>query len=167
MGKLNLQVSFRALGQLDQVPYELLLLADPSRELVDAYLKHSEIYVATLQDNIYGVIVLTYVSHESMEIKNLAVRPELHGKGIGSFLINEAIQRCADRNLKSILIGTADSSLRQLALYKRLGFKVIEIRKDFFVDNYSEPIFEDGVQARDMVVLQKDLQTNKYIYSFI
>lgn len=157
MSETNLPVIFRAFGQQDQVPYELLLLADPSKELVDAYLIHSEIYVATIQDDIHGVIVLTSLSSESMEIKNVAVRPESHGKGIGSFLINEAIQIFADRKMRSIYIGTADSSLRQLDLYKRLGFMVREIIKDYFVDNYSEPIFEEGVRARDMVMLVKDL----------
>jgi len=157
MSEINPLITFRALGQNDQVPYELLLLADPSRKLVDEYLNHSEVYLATIHDDILGVIVLTPLSTVTMEIKNVAVRPDSQGQGIGSFLISQAIQICADRKIKSICIGTADSSRRQLALYQRLGFKVSVIWNEFFIENYPEPIFEDGVQAKDMVMLVREI----------
>jgi hypothetical protein len=32
------------------------------------------------------------------------------------------------------------------------------IIKDFFTDNYAEPIVENGLLCRDMVVLKRDLQ---------
>lgn len=157
MNEINPQISFRALGQTDQVPYDLLLLADPSKELIDEYLAHSEVFIATIQVDVLGVIVLTPLSQLVMEIKNLAVRPESQGQGIGSFLINQAIQICADRKFKSICIGTADSSRRQMALYQKLGFMISVILNDFFIENYPVPIFEDGVQARDKVMLVKEV----------
>lgn len=157
MSEINALISFRALGLNDQVPYELLLLADPSQELVEAYLKHSEIYIAAVSRDILGAVVLTPLSDGTIEIKNVSVQPKFQGQGIGSFLISQAIQICMERKLKSIYIGTANSSVRQLALYQKLGFVVCELRKNYFIENYPEAIFEDGVQARDMVVLVRNL----------
>jgi hypothetical protein len=39
----------------------------------------------------------------------------------------------------------------QLAFYQRHGFRVTSIDRDFFIKNYSEPIFEDGIQLFDML----------------
>ncbi|PKL30065.1 MAG: GNAT family N-acetyltransferase, partial [Spirochaetae bacterium HGW-Spirochaetae-10] len=58
---------------------------------------------------------------------------------------------------RSIVIGTGNSSLTQLSLYQKLGFRMDHIIKDFFTDNYSEPIVENGLLCRDMVVLKRDL----------
>ena len=41
----------------------------------------------------------------------------------------------------------------QLAFYQRHGFCVTSIDHDFFVKNYPEPIFEDGIQLVDMLRL--------------
>jgi hypothetical protein len=41
----------------------------------------------------------------------------------------------------------------QLAFYQRQGFRVTSIDSDFFIKNYPEPIFEDGIQLFDMLRL--------------
>lgn len=150
-------LTFKKLSHNDQVPYGLLLLADPSKELVDQYLKKSEIFIATVLEETIGVIVLYPLSNESSEIKNLAVKPEFQGKGVGSFLIDRIVRIAEQKRQKSIFIGTANSSLGQLYLYQKLGFEITEIRKDFFKDNYPEPIYENGLQAKHLVLMKKQL----------
>jgi len=49
------------------------------------------------------------------------------------------------------------SSLGQLKLYRKLGFNLTEIKKNFFLDHYTEPIFENGIQAKDMLILTRSL----------
>lgn len=57
--KVKMQpITFAKLDQSGQIPYELLLLADPSKALIDNYLKQSEIFVAKQTNEIIGVIVL-------------------------------------------------------------------------------------------------------------
>lgn len=56
--------------------------------------------------------------------------------------------------MESIEIGTGNSSIQELALYQKCGFRLKEIIHDYFVDNYDEPIFENSIQCRDMVLLQ-------------
>ena len=40
-----------------------------------------------------------------------------------------------------------------MAFYQRYGFRVTSIDHDFFVKNYPEPIFENGIQLFDMSLI--------------
>lgn len=154
-------MKFEKLVEEEPLPYELLLLADPSKELVDKYLKHSEVFVATQHGETVGIVVLLPITTGEAEIKNIAVKPELQGKGIGSYLIKNVIKVARQKKYRKICIGTANSSIVPLYLYQKLGFEITGIRKSFFIDNYTEPIYEDGLQAKHMIILTQDLEESK------
>ncbi len=154
-------MKFEKLVEEEPLPYELLLLADPSKELVDKYLKHSEVFVATQHGETVGIVVLLPITTGEAEIKNIAVKPELQGKGIGSYLIKNVIKVARQKKFRKICIGTANSSIVPLYLYQKLGFEITGIRKSFFIDNYTEPIYEDGLQAKHMIILTQDLEESK------
>lgn len=151
------RITFEKLGKDDQIPYELLLLADPSKDLINEYLKRSEIYTARQNDETIGVIVLFPLTTETVEIKNVAVKPEFQGQGIGSLLIENAVQVALLNKQRSICIGTANSSVGQLYLYQKLGFEITGIKRHFFTNNYAEPIYENSIQAKHMLVLTRQL----------
>lgn len=156
--EFNLQnVIFIRLEKQDEIPYELLLLADPSKEVVDSYLKKSVVFIAKLNEETIGVVVLFSLDNNDVEIKNIAVKPQFQGKGLGSYLINSVLKNLEVKNYRNIFIGTANSSISQLYLYQKLGFKIVEIWKNFFVDNYVEPIYENGIQAKHMIRLKKEI----------
>ncbi|MCR6640397.1 MAG: GNAT family N-acetyltransferase [Sporocytophaga sp.] len=150
-------LTFKKLDKRDQIPYDLLLLADPSKVLVDGYVMQSEVYIAIQNEETLGVIVLFPLTTKAVEIKNIAVKPAFQGKGIGSYLIENALKVVALNKKESICIGTANSSVGQLYLYQKLGFEITEIKKNFFIDNYPEPIYENGIQAKHMLVLTRQL----------
>lgn len=140
------------------VPYELLLLADPSPKIVNEYLQRGECYTASLSDqSTVGVFVLLKTRPETIEIVNIAVREEEQGKGIGKRMIYEAIEIAKQQGAKTIEIGTGNSSVTQLALYQRCGFRIIGVDLDFFLRHYEEEIFENGIQCRDMIRLRLDI----------
>jgi aminoglycoside 6'-N-acetyltransferase I len=156
--KVKLQhITFAKLERNEKPPYELLLLADPSKDMVDEYLKQSEIFTAKYIGEIIGVIVLFPLTAETVEIKNISVSPAFQGQGIGSYLIENAVQTALFNSKKSICIGTANSSTGQLRLYQQLGFEITTIKRNFFTDNYPEPIYENGIQAKHMLVLTRRL----------
>lgn len=157
----NQNITFDKLNKNDRIPYELLLLADPSKDLVDEYIKQSEVFTARQIDEIIGVIVLFPLTTEAVEIKNIAVKPEFQGQGIGSYLIKKAVQLALLNGQKNICIGTANSSVGQLYLYQKLGFEITDIKRNFFTDNYDEPIYENGVQAKHMLVLTRQLNDER------
>lgn len=149
---------FKELKEIGPSCFELLLLADPSKKLIDAYLQHSRVFVACRNEEMDGIIVLCKLNNDTVEIKNVAVKPELQGKGIGSFLINNAIAFAENEKYKSICIGTANSSTGQLYLYQKLGFDISEIRHNFFLDHYPEAIYENGLRVKHMLMLIRQLR---------
>ena len=154
-------ITFDKLDKNDKLPYDLLLLADPSKELIDEYLKQSDLFVARYNDETIGVIVLFPLTAETVEIKNIAVKPAFQGQGIGSYLIENVVQFASSNKRKSICIGTANSSIGQLYLYQKLGFEITDIKRHFFIDNYAEPIYENGIQAKHMLVLARQLNEER------
>ena len=155
MTKNNLNITFNKLEKDDQIPYELLLLADPSKDLINEYLKQSGVFTARQNDEILGIAVLFPLTTETVEIKNVAVKPEFRGQGIGSYLIENIVKFALLNGQKSICIGTANSSIGQIYLYQKLGFEISEIKRNFFINNYNSPIYENGIQAKHLIVLTR------------
>lgn len=151
-------VKIRPLSDGEAVPYALLLDADPSRELVDAYLPQSEVYVAVMDNRQVGVYLLYPESCETVEIKNIAVDDEYQGRGIGKLMLADAIERAKVSRYKTIVIGTGNSSIGQLYLYQKMGFEILSIRKNFFIDNYSEVLYENEIQVKHMIMLARQLK---------
>ncbi|WP_248736981.1 GNAT family N-acetyltransferase [Neobacillus rhizosphaerae] len=81
---------------------------------------------------------------------------DCRGNGLGKLVVKEAFHLYKNKGLDKMIVGTANSSIDNLAFYQKLGFRMVEIKKDFF-KNYPEPIFENGIRALDMVMFEKDL----------
>lgn len=148
----------RQLSNDEKIPYDLLLLADETIEAIDKYIFSCEIYVLEKYDNIVGVYALRAINSEEVEIVLVAVAKEYQGQGMGKKLLRDAAVRAKGKGFKTILIGTWDGATKQLCLYKKEGFKVYSIRKNYFVDKFPEPIYENGIQLKDMIILKKDLK---------
>lgn len=147
----------RELNKDEELPMELLLLADPSEKLVGEYVSRGKCYIMSLDGLIVGTYVLIPTRPETVEIVNVAVNENYHGKGYGKQLVLHAIETAKREGYKTIEIGTGNSGVVQLALYQKCGFRMTSIDRDFFVRHYDEPIFENGIQVIDMVRLSQDL----------
>lgn len=151
------KMRIRIINEDEAFPMELLLLADPSREIVEAYINRGECYIAEIEQQAVGVYVLLPTRPKTVELVNIAVIKGQHGRGIGKRLVLDAIKVAKAKGYKTIDVGTGNSSIGQLALYQKCGFRIIGVDIDFFIKNYSEKIFENGIQCRDMVRLARDL----------
>lgn len=147
-------MKIRKLKSHETPPYTLLLLADPSRILVEAYLKQGDCYVCEEKDEIIGTYVIVKLNDDTTEIKNVAVREDMQGQGIGKKLILDALRTAKASGSSTVEIGTGNSSIGQLALYQKCGFRISDVVKDFFVNQYEERIFENGIHCRDMIRLE-------------
>lgn len=148
----------RKVNDFKEIPWNLLLLADPSKVVVEKYVKDGETYIALLNDKTIGVYVLVKLPHNVYELKNVAVDKGYQGQGVGKMLVLDAIERVRQREANRIEVGTGNSSLSQLALYQKCGFRIIGVEKDFFVKNYPEEIFENGIKCVDMILLSLNLK---------
>ncbi len=134
---------------------DLLLLGDEDEKMIDKYLERGEMYI--LDDNgIKAECVVTDEGNKTLEIKNIAVSPKFQKQGYGKKLI-EFITEKYSENFSVIQAGTGDSPLT-ISFYEKCGFRKSHIVKNFFIDNYKNPIYEEGVQLIDMIYLQKNLK---------
>ena len=148
----------RRLSKDEPIPYDLLLLADEYIEAVKKYVCDCEIYVFEKKNEIVAQYAFQQIDNDEMEIRNIAVATEFQGRGIGRRLLRDASDRARSRGFKAIIIGTGDVSTKQLHLYQTEDFKIVSVRKNFFVENYPKPILENGKELRDMIVLKKNLR---------
>ena len=139
-------------------PYTLLLDADPDQAKVDAYWKESDAFVAMWRGACVGVIVVKSVAGGEAEIMNLAVDPIFRGRGIARRLLRHVTTQWAmEQGIHRLIIRTSTSSVVPLLLYQQEGFDIVSLERNHFTRHYTEPIWENGIQCRHQVVLEKRL----------
>ncbi|WIV13722.1 GNAT family N-acetyltransferase [Proteiniborus sp. MB09-C3] len=150
-------VIVKQLGNDDKIPYELLLLADPSIEAINDYVHRGGCYAAYVNNIAIGAYVIIKTRPLTLELVNIAVSEAYRGKGIGKMLILSAIDMAKNEKAKVLEVGTGNSSISQLALYQKCGFRVVGVDRDFFKKHYKEKIIENGIECVDMIRLSMDL----------
>lgn len=150
-------VQIQEAGPGEPLPMELLLLADPSVELVQEYAQRGRLLLAESDGEVIGVAVLIQTRPATLELVNVAVHPDRQGEGIGKRLVLHAIAMAREAGADTLELGTGNSSLQQLGLYQKCGFRIVGVDRDFFVRHYPEPIVENGILCRDMIRLSLDL----------
>ena len=133
---------------------DLLLLADEQESMIDKYLDRGDLFA--LYDGVLkSVCVVTQESDTVCELKNIATCEQWNGKGYGSKLL-EYVCSYYRGKFSTMLVGTGDCPWI-LRFYEKNGFVISHRIKNFFVDHYDHPMFDNGVQLVDMVYLKKEL----------
>lgn len=141
----------------------LLLLADPEEEAIDKYINDCEIFEFYHKDILIGQGAIKQLSSTIYEIKNFAIYEKFHNCGYGKILIKLLCKKYLE-NFKNIeiLVGTSEQGV---GFYKKCGFQFSHVIKDFFVTNYKQPIFENGIQCKDMFYLKfKGVNMENFAY---
>ncbi|MEC0230769.1 GNAT family N-acetyltransferase [Paenibacillus alba] len=150
-------MEIRKLKLGEEPPMDLLLLADPSASIVLGYLQRGECYLAEMNGHLAAAYVILPTRPETIELVNIAVAEDQQGKGIGKQLILHAIEQAKALGFSTMEVGTGNSSIGQLALYQKCGFRIVSVDRDFFIRHYAEDIVENGIACRDMIRLAQDL----------
>lgn len=143
--------------QITKEHWQLYLLADPERNVIQSYLAKCQLWEARHDQRLVGVIALEDHKNKQLEIKNLAVAPAQQGHGIATGLIHFAIDQARQNSYRQVIVGTGSTSAKQLLLYQRCGFRVTAIKRNFFLNNYDQPIYENGIQLKDMLILSQQV----------
>ena len=141
-----------------EAPMDLLLEADPSEQKVKAYLDDCTCLAARIEGVVVGVCLLKPIGDDAYELMNISVAPSLQQRGIGTALLKRAIASVRAMGAHTLEVGTGMFG-HPLAFYQRQGFRASAIDRGFFLDNYPEPLFEDGIQHKDMLRLRLDLRS--------
>ncbi|KYC48912.1 MAG: acetyltransferase [Candidatus Methanofastidiosum methylothiophilum] len=140
----------------ETIPTDLLLLSDPSEEVINEYIHLSTHFIAKLNNKIVGALLLLKTRPRTMEIMNISVYEEYQNRGIGKQLIYKAIEYAKANKVKELEIGTGNPGLIQMMLYQKCGFRIIGVEFDYFRKNHDEKIFENGIECRDMIRMRME-----------
>ena len=151
----------------NKVPLDLLLLADPGKESINTYLHSSTIFSANSGDAVVGIVAVKEIDAETSEIVNLAVMGKWQGRKIGRRLIEKAISYSKKAAYRKLLIKTGNSSTHQLALYQKLGFRIVRVIPNYFIKKYPQPIYENGIACRDQVELEYRIYTERELREIV
>ncbi len=135
---------------------DLLLLADPDIDIINSYIDEGDLFVLFNNDIAVTAAIVTKIDDNTCELKNIATYEAYQGHGFGKKLIKYIFEYYKNQ-YENIIVGTGNSSISNIAFYKSLGFNYDSTLENFFVDNYLEPIFEDGIQCKDMLLFKKAL----------
>ena len=91
-------------------------------------------------ENIIGYIGLELLVDHA-DITGIAILSEYRKKGLASYLLNTAIEKCRKMNLDNIFLEVRTSNLPAINLYKKLGFKKISIRNNYYSNGEDALIF--------------------------
>lgn len=83
---------------------------------------------------VVGYAALWFAADEA-ELGDLAVRPELRGRGFGRRLLDGALAEAARRGARQVYLEVRESNVAARRLYERAGFATAGVRADY----YSEP----------------------------
>lgn len=133
---------------------DLLLLGDEQESMIDKYLERGELF-ALYDGDLKGICVVTREDDDTCELKNIATYKKWQNKGYGRKLI-DYISDCYKDKYKTMIVGTGDVPYA-IRFYEKNGFTVSHRIANFFTDNYDHPIFENGIELKDMVYLSKKL----------
>lgn len=133
----------------------LLLEADPEEDVVKAYLDKGDMFVGIVDGKAVAEIVITKVNNDECELKNIATLPEARGNGYAQKLIKYVFEEYKGK-YKKMIVGTTEN---MIPYYVLNGFtRYHHTVKNFFVDNYKEPIYDGDLHCIDMYYYYKDLE---------
>ena len=131
----------------------LLLEADPDKDVVSKYIQNGEMYVIKVKEQALAEIVITKVDEETCELKNIATLPEARGNGYAKILIEHVFNEYRTK-YKRMIVGTTEN---MIPFYVLNGFnKYYKTVKNFFVDNYSEEVWDGDLHCIDMYYYSKE-----------
>ena len=62
-----------------------------------------------------------------------------------------------EKSCRRLIVKTGNSSLGPLALYQRCGFRLTSVKQNHFLENYAEPLYENGIRCVDQILLEYSL----------
>ena len=95
--------------------------------------------VAKVDGKVAGYVGIWFVVDEG-HITNVAVHENYRGKKIGDKLIKELVQVCKDNKIVSMTLEVRASNIVAQNLYRKYGFKMAGIRKEYYSNNKEDAI---------------------------
>lgn len=134
---------------------DLLLEADPSKDMIHKYLNDSDVYALKKGDELISIAVILHIDRKTLELKNIVTKESYRNKGYAKKLLKSL---CGNYKQKydRMLVGTTENNI---PFYVKQGFdKYEKTIKNFFIDNYDEEIKDGDLTCTDLIYYSKDLK---------
>ena len=138
----------------------LFALAEDSEAELRSYLYRGRVLVARVDGQIAGHLLLVdCAAPGEAELKNMAVRADVQGHGIGAALVQAARALLVGAGVRVLHVATAAASAANLHFYQRQGFRMRAVERDAFTEacGYPPGIVVEGIPLRDRVWLDMEL----------
>ena len=140
------------IGENKKAFLDLLLLADEQENMIDKYLDRGTL-LALYDGDLKSICVVTDEGNEIFEVQSIATYPQFQNRGYGRYLIDYVCDQYRCNGV--MIVGTGDSLV---PFYEKSGFVFSHSEKNYFLEHYNEPMYDEGVQLIDKVYLKKALQ---------
>ncbi len=90
-------------------------------------------FAAKTNEEIIGVITFS-LSVDSADVEDVVVLKSQRGQGVGSALIEEALNKIRNAGIKKVFLEVRESNLPAIGAYKKFGFNEISVRKKYYLD---------------------------------
>lgn len=135
------QASIQHLNKIEEIENSLNIRNLSYSSLKNDLESTNTIYLVLLDnENIIGYIGLELLVDHA-DITGIAILSEYRKKGLASYLLNTAIEKCREMNLDNIFLEVRTSNLPAINLYKKLGFEKISIRNNYYSNGEDALIF--------------------------
>ena len=136
----------------------LFELAEDSAAELDSYLHAGRVLIAIVGLDVVGHLQLVETDRPGQtEVKNMAVREDWQGGGIGARLVRAAVDLLAAEGGTALLVATAAADVGNLRFYQRQGFRMRSVERDAFTPSAGYPPGTriHGIELRDRVWLDR------------
>ena len=118
-----------------------------TREWYERELERPEvcfIYILRTPDVPVAAFCAFWLVADQVHINNLAVRPEMRQRGLGSQLLDVVMKEARKLGAASLMLEVRESNTAARRLYERAGFTVHSVRKSY----YTNPVEDAFVLER-------------------
>ncbi len=130
---------------------DLMMIADPAAKSIDEYIHIGTLIGIFDKETCIGICHYSDFEDNKASINNVSLSEGYQGKGIGTKLLKYTVEHIFTKGFDSIVLGTGNSSIRNIAFYQKNGFDLTELWYNYFIDNFDEEIFENGIQCKHML----------------
>lgn len=124
----------RDLDQILRIEEDLFGPERWSAAMFHAELHAGRYYLVALADDddtVLGYGGLAVVIDEAW-INNLAVRPDLHRRGVGRGLLEALLAEARRHHVRRIMLEVADDNVAAQKLYAEYGFEAVAVRRGYY-----------------------------------
>ncbi|MGL5438856.1 MAG: ribosomal protein S18-alanine N-acetyltransferase [Filifactoraceae bacterium] len=82
---------------------------------------------------------------DEANINNIAIKDEFRGMGFGNIILEQLILKAKELSMKRMILEVRSSNNVAQSLYKKFGFKMVGLRKDYYQDIIEDAIIMEKV----------------------